>query len=281
MSDTGARTTPGTVPGTLGIIAGNGVYPAMMLRAARRAGVQRVVVAAFEHETDPVLEPEADAWEWLRVGQLGKLSRFLQSQGAREAVMCGQIAPANLFSLKPDLRVLIMLAKLRERNAETIFGAIAAELAKDGITLLPATTFLEDALPPPGHICGPARKARDLADAGFGIRIARETSRLDIGQTVIVRRGTVLAVEAFEGTNECIRRGGALGKGLATMAKVSKPGQDFRFDVPVIGPVTIGVAAEAGIRTIAIEANRTLILDRDEVARLCDLHRVTLVAVEV
>ena len=268
-----------TVPDTLGIIAGSGVYPGAMAAGARRAGVAQLAVAAFVHETDPALESAVDAWEWIKVGQLGRLSKFFQRHGVKHAVMCGQIAPKNLFSLSPDLRLLMMLARLKERNAETLFGGIADELAKDGITLLPATRFLEDHLPAAGHLCGPVRKAKELLDVAFGLKIARETSRLDIGQTVVVRRGTVLAVEAFEGTNECIKRGGSMGKGKATVVKVSKPNQDFRFDVPVVGPQTIEAAGAAGILVLAIEAGRTLLLEKDQTARLCDTLGVTLVAV--
>ncbi|RYD35952.1 MAG: LpxI family protein, partial [Verrucomicrobiaceae bacterium] len=231
------------------------------------------------NETSPALETTTDAWEWLKVGQLGRLSKFLNRNGVKNAVMCGQIAPKNLFALSPDFRLLLMLAKLRERNAESLFGGIADELGKDGITLLSATTFLEDHMPAAGLVCGPARKAKDLADADFGLKIAKETSRLDIGQTVVVRRGTVLAVEAFEGTNECIKRGGALGHGKATVVKVSKPGQDFRFDVPVVGPQTIETAARAGVRIVAVEAGRTLLLEREETARLCGELGVSLIAV--
>lgn len=268
------------VPEVLGIIAGSGVYPASMVAGARRSGVARIAVAAFVNETDPALEATVDAWECLKVGQLSRLSKFLQRQGVKHAVMCGQIAPKNLFALSPDFRLLLMLARLKERNAETLFGGIADELAKDGITLLPATSFLEDHLPAPGHLCGPVRKARELVDVDFGLKIARETSRLDIGQTVVVRRGTVLAVEAFEGTNECIRRGGSMGKGKATVVKVSKPNQDFRFDVPVIGPLTIETAGASGILVLAVEAGKTLLLDKAETARLCEKLGVTLIAVQ-
>lgn len=268
-----------TVPETLGIIAGSGAYPAAMAAGARRAGVARIAVAAFVGETDPALEAGVEAWEWLKVGHLGKLSKFLRRQGVSQAVMCGQIAPKNLFALSPDLRLLMMLARLKERNAETLFGGIADELAKDGIALLSAVSFLEDHLPAAGHLCGPPRRAKDLADVDFGLKIARECSRLDIGQTVVVRRGTVLAVEAFEGTNECISRGGKLGKGRATVVKVSKPQQDFRFDVPVVGPQTIAAAGEAGVAVVAIEAGRTLWLEPAATARLCEQWGVTLVAV--
>ena len=263
---------------TLGLIAGNGIYPRTVAAAARRAGVGRVVAAAFTGETDPALAGQLDAVEWLRVGQLSRMIRFFRGQGVAEAMMVGQISPRNLFELRPDLKTLVMLGRLKERNAESIFGAIATELAKEGITLLPATTFLEDSLPAAGPVCGPALARRQRDDAEFGLRIAKEMSRLDIGQTVVVRHGTVLAVEAFEGTNECIRRGGALGGGEALVAKVSKPGQDVRFDVPVVGPETIRICAEAGVRAIVIEAGCTLVLARDEVAELCRAGKVALAA---
>ncbi len=271
-----------SAPRTIGIIAGNGVYPRTFVEAARRKSLGvKLVVAAFENETEPELKDSVDGWEWMRVGQLGKLIKFFKSQGATESVMVGQIAPKNLFDLRPDLRTLMLLARVKERNAETLFGAIGDELAKDGITLLPATTFLEDLLPGPGPVCGPEMKKRQLEDAAFGFRIAKESSRLDIGQSVVVRHGTVLAVEAFEGTNACIKRGGELGRGKEILlAKVSKPNQDFRFDVPVVGPLTIETCAAAGVRAIAIEANRTLLLDKAQVERLCSEHGISIHAME-
>ncbi|GAA5117842.1 UDP-2,3-diacylglucosamine diphosphatase LpxI [Luteolibacter yonseiensis] len=271
-----------THPRTIGIIAGNGVYPETFIAEARRKspGIKLVVVA-FHGETKPELEKLADATEWVRVGQLSKLIKFFVRQGAKEAVMMGQISPKNLFDLRPDLRILMMLARVKERNAETLFGAIGDELAKDGITLLSATTFLDDHLPGPGPVCGPVFKKRQLADAEFGFRIAKQTSALDIGQSVVVRHGTVLAAEAFEGTNACIRRGGELGNGKDVMlVKVSKPNQDFRFDVPVIGPQTIETCAAAGVRSIAIEAGRTLLLEKERVAELCAKHGIGVHAVK-
>lgn len=259
----------------MGLIAGSGVYPVTFARAARREGVGRLLIAAFHHETNPALAEQGDAVEWLRVGQLSKMIRFFRREGVDRAVMAGQIAPKNLFDLRPDLRTLRMLARLKQRNAESLFGAIAAELASEGITLLPATTFLDDLLPSPGPVCGPALKKRQWEDVEYGFRIAKESSRLDIGQTVVVKNGTVLAVEAFEGTNDAMRRGGKLGRGGAMMVKVSKPRQDFRFDVPVIGPATIETAVEAGIAVIVIEAGKTLVLEREEVEALCKAKGVT------
>lgn len=264
---------------TIGIIAGSGIYPEEFMAAAReKSGGARLVMAAFKGETREELAAQADASAWFRVGQLGKMIKFLAKEGATEAVMVGQIAPRNLFDLRPDVRTAMLLARLKQKNAESIFGAIATELDKDGITLLPATTFLEDIMPGEGHVCGPALKNPD--DARYGFRIAKETSRLDIGQSVVVRNGTVLAVEAFEGTNACIRRGGELGKGRhVTLAKVSKPGQDFRFDVPVIGPDTVKNCVRSGIGTIAIEAGKTLVLGGDAVRAMCAEHKVSIVAV--
>lgn len=265
-----------STPRSIGIIAGSGIYPETFVRAARKAEPSaRLVVVAFENETRPDLEPQVEAFKWFRVGQLSKLIKFFLSEGVNEAVMMGQISPKNLFNLRPDLRILMMLAKVKKRNAESLFGAIAGELEKDGITLLPATTFLEEHLPAGGHVTGPAIKPRTLEDLEYGFEIAKKTSALDIGQSVVVRHGTVLAVEAFEGTNACIRRGGELGRNKeAVLVKVSKPNQDFRFDVPVIGPLTIETCAEAGIIAIGIEAGKTLLLEKEKVTTLCNQHKI-------
>jgi len=263
----------------IGLIAGKGIYPELLLAGAREANVGKVVVAAFHGETSEELVGRADAHEWVRVGQLGKMIKFFKKQGVRHAVMAGQITPGNLFDLRPDMRTLMMLGKLKQRNAESIFGAIADELAKDGIELLDATTFMEGALVRAGSVFGPDLSERQLGDAAYAMEIAKQTSRLDIGQTVIVRHGTVLAVEAFEGTNECIRRGGGLGKGQALLAKVSKPNQDFRFDVPVIGPDTVRVAGESGVKVLVLEAGRTLVLDWDAVREGCERYGVAVYGV--
>jgi len=239
-----------------------------------------LVVAAFHDETKPELADIVDAIEWFRVGQLSKTIRFFLREQVTEAVMIGQISPKNLFDLRPDLRVLMIMARLKERNAETLFGAVAEALAKEGINVLPATTFLEDLLPGPGYVCGPAFKKRQLADAEFGFNIAKQTSALDIGQSVVIRHGTILAAEAFEGTNACIRRGGELGRGKDVMlVKVSKPNQDLRFDVPVIGPQTIETCAAAGISAIAVEAGMTLLLEKAVVVELCNRYQIGIHAV--
>ncbi len=263
-------------PQTLAIIAGNGAYPQAMARAARAAGVARIAAAAFQNETDAALAPLVEELEWLRVGQLGKLLAFLKKSGATHAVMAGQIHPRNLFDLRPDLKALVVLAKLRRRNAESIFGAIADEMKAIGVELLPATTFMEEHLAPAGLIAGPALKPRVEDDVRYGFHIAKESSRLDIGQTVVVKNGTVLAVEAFEGTNAAMKRGGELGRKDAVMVKVSKPDQDFRFDVPVIGPLTLEAARDARIRALGVEAGRTLLLEKDKLTALAEQHRISI-----
>ena len=261
---------------TLFLIAGGGDYPRLVIDGARAAGVEKIALAVFEGETSPDLAERADAVFPMRVGQLGKLIDAAKNSGARHALMAGQIAPSNLFNLRPDVRALLILAKLKERNAETLFGAVAMELANVGVELLPATTFLDEHIAGVGHLAGPRLKPRAIADVEFGFRIAKETSRLDIGQTVVVKNGTVLAVEAFEGTNETLKRGGALGRGGATMVKVSKPAQDLRFDVPVVGTKTLEAAASAGIRTIGVEAGKTILLDRAKVTALADSLSISL-----
>ena len=192
--------------------------------------------------------------------------------------MAGQIAPKNLFDLRPDWKALLMLARLKQRNAESIFAAIADELAKIDVELLPATSFLEDFLAPAGLIAGPKLSRREEEDVDLGWKIAKEIARLDIGQTVIVKNGTVLAVEGFEGTNEAIKRGGALAREGAVMIKVAKPNQDMRFDVPVIGVETIRVAAEAKLRVIAVEAGKTLLLERDAIVDLAKRANISITA---
>jgi hypothetical protein len=265
-------------PDSLGIIAGSGAYPILLAQSARRAGVGKIVAAAFTGETDAALASSVDAIEWMRVGQLSRLLKFLKSAGVGHAIMAGQIAPKNLFDLRPDIKTVLMLARLKQRNAESIFSAIADQLSAAGVELLPATTFLDDFVASAGLIAGPALNRRQEEDVAFGFRIAKEMSRLDVGQTVVVRSGTVLAVEAFEGTNEAIKRGGALGRKDAVVVKVSKPNQDLRFDVPVIGAETVRIAASANVRVIAVEAGRTLLLEKQDLIAAAASAGVSIVA---
>lgn len=265
-------------PHTVGIIAGNGIYPQLLANAARTAGVEKIVAAAFTGETDSALEKDVDVLEWMRVGQLNRLLKFFRVQDVHYAIMAGQIAPKNLFDLQPDWKALLLLGKLKERNAESIFAAIADELAKIDVELLPATTFLENLLASLGLIAGAKLSGEEEKDVDLGWKTAKEIARLDIGQTVIVKNGTIVALEALEGTNETIKRGGALAHSGAVMVKVTKPNQDMRFDVPVIGVETIRIAAEMRLRVIAVEAGKTLLLERNAIVDLANRCKISIVA---
>ena len=195
--------------------------------------------------------------------------------------MAGQIAPKNLYDVRPDLRAMAVLFKLKERNAHTIFGAIAAELRKDGVELIEATHWLKPLMPAADFSIGPRLSAEQEADIAFGHRIAREVSRLDIGQTVVVKHGTVLAVEGFEGTDPCLKRGGELaGKdGGAVAVKVPKEKHDLRFDIPCIGPETLETCAAAGISALALEAGRTLVLEPEVCRELARKRKLTVTTI--
>jgi len=262
----------------LGIIAGNGVYPRLLADAARKAGVKKIIAAAFTGETDSVLAQHVDLIEWMRVGQLNRLLKFFSQNKVHHAIMAGQIAPKNLFDLRPDWKALLLLGKLKQRNAGSIFAAIADELAKVDVDLLPATTFLEDDLASAGLIAGAKLSRREEEDVDFGWKLSKEIARLDIGQTIVVKNGTVVAVEALEGTNEAIKRGGALAREGAVMVKVAKPKQDMRFDVPVIGLETIRICTEARLRVIAVETGKTLLLERDAIVDLANRSKISIVA---
>ncbi len=262
-----------------GIIAGSRSLPLLFARQARALGVKRLVAVAFENETDPALASLVDEVVWLKVGQLAKMISAFTDRGIRRCVMLGQIAPKNLFNLRPDLRAMGVMLRLKEKNAHTIFGAIADELGKDGVELIEATPWLEPLMPGAGFRLGAALTDGQADDVRFGFRIAKEVSRLEIGQLVVVKNGTVLAVEGFEGTDKCLARGGELaGKdGGAIAVKVAKERHDMRFDVPCVGPRTLETCAAAGVNVLALEAGRTLVLEQDEVEALARKKRVTLV----
>ena len=266
----------------LGIIAGNGEFPFILARAARQQGY-RLIASAFTGETQPAIEQAVDEIEWIRLGQLNKLSEVFTKRGITRAVMAGGITPANLFkNLSLDLRMIAVAARLKVRNAETIFGAIADELGKDGVAMLDPRPFLGDAVPQVGNLTRGKPGGDQQADIAFGLKIAKEISRLDIGQTVVVKQGTVLAVEGFEGTDACIRRGGELAgeKGGGVVVKVSKPNQDFRFDIPCVGLQTIASCAAGKIAVLAIEAGSSLLLGREELLKTAQNAGVSVVAVE-
>ena len=248
------------------LIAGQGIYPVLVAAAARAAGVSLKLVA-FDEETRPDLVDSfapADR-RTLLVGQLGKMLKSLREFDAGYAIMAGQITPRRLFKgLHPDLKAVRILASLKRRNAETIFGAIAQEIEGLGVTLLDARSFLEAHVASPGCMTGKSFPIeREYLD--HGIHIARESARLDIGQGCVVRQGTVLAVEAFEGTDEMLRRAGAFKTADALFVKTVKARQDWRFDVPCFGTRTLETMRDAHLNAAALEAGKVLILDKPAV----------------
>jgi UDP-2,3-diacylglucosamine hydrolase len=265
---------------TLGLIAGNRSLPLELARQARAQGVERIVAVAFEGETDPALAELVDQITWVKVGQLSKMIKGLTQHGVKHCVMAGQIAPKNLFDLRPDLRAMALLFRLKEKNAHTLFGAIAEELKKDGVELIEATPWLKSLMPEQSFRLGPALTPSQEADAAFGFGIAKEVSRLEIGQTVVVKNGAVLAVEAFEGTDRCLQRGGELAgkEGGAVAIKVAKKSHDMRFDIPCLGTRTIETCAAAGVAVLAFEAGKTLLLEEAEVRRIAAVRRVAVAA---
>ena len=264
---------------SLGIIAGKGAYPLELAASARAQGVQRLVAVAFRKETRPAIASMVDAVTWLKVGQLQAMLDAFKALGVNQVVMAGQITPTHLFRLRPDRKAISLLLGLKERNAHTIFGAIADELAALGITLRPASLFMERALAVEGVLTARGPTEREAADIAHGLGVARATSALEIGQTVVLKEGTILAVEAFEGTDRTIRRGGKLGGSGAVAVKVAKPGHDMRFDIPVIGLRTIRALRRAEVSALAIQAGRCIVLEREQVIALADNGDIAIVAV--
>lgn len=266
---------------SLGIIAGNRSLPLLFAEQARAMGVKRLVAAAFDGETEKALASLVDEIVWLKVGQLSKMIAVFTDRGINRCVMVGQIAPKNLYDVRPDLRAMGLLLRLKEKNAHTIFGAIADELKKDGVELIDASRWFKPLMPANGFQLGPKLSAEQKVDVEFGFKIAKEVSRLEIGQTVVVKNGTVLAVEGFEGTDRCIARGGELaGKnGGGVAVKVAKPSHDMRFDIPCIGAQTIETCATSGISVLALEAGKTLLLERDICETLAAKNKISLTTI--
>ena len=265
----------------LGLIAGNGVFPRLVARGAREAGVA-VVAVAHVGETEPELEGEVASCTWIRVGELGKMIRTLKQAGCERAVMAGGIKKARLFSgFRPDLRGAAFLARMRTLHDDKLLRGIADEIEADGIRVISSTEYLPRLVPAPGVVSKRAPGKHERADVEFGVAVAKAIGSFDIGQTVVVKNGLVLAVEAVEGTDAAIRRGGELSRGGAVVVKVSKPQQDLRFDVPAVGPETIRLMAEVGATVLAIEAGKTIVLERERTLDAAAQAGIAVVAVEV
>lgn len=255
-----------TSSGGVVLIAGQGSYPRLTARRIHEAGLPlRLIALKGETPGDLIDSFAEEDRRIVKVGQIGKLVKALREFECRYVVMVGQVRPTRLFGgLHPDLRAIRILASLGERNAATIFGAVVREVESAGCEVIDARAFLDDDLADEGLLTG-GKQTCDPEHLAHGIRIARECARLNIGQGAVVRKGTVLAVEAFEGTDEMLRRGGSFKTDRKIFVKIPHPDHDFRFDVPVFGPATLETMREAGIGTAALAADRTVILDKENV----------------
>jgi DUF1009 family protein len=277
----------------LGLIAGNGRFPFLLLEAARAHGAE-VVVAAIKEETDPEMNARAAVdpgmrVHWLSLGELSKLIETFQREGVHRAVMAGQVKHKQIFSsIRPDWRLAKLLLSLSTKNTDMLLGAIAKVLGDEGIELISSTAYLEPLLAQAGVLTRRAPDERELADITYGRRVAETIAGFDIGQTVVIASQACVAVEAMEGTDAAIERAGALMRSLdadastlarsLTVVKVAKPKQDMRFDVPVIGVATIEAMVRAGATCLSLEAGRTLIFDREQVMQLADAHSIAVTA---
>jgi hypothetical protein len=265
----------------LGLIAGNGRFPLIFAAEAKRAGFSLIVVA-HRGETDAAIETFADEVSWVYVGQLGKIIRIFQNLGVSEAVMAGGIRKVKLFgNFRPDLRGARFLAGLQSREDDVLLRGIADELASDGIRILESTVCLPQLISTEGVLSKRAPRQEEWEDINLGFQIAKEIGRLGIGQTVVVKKQVILAVEAVEGTDAAIQRAGALAKSGCVVVKVSKPQQDLRFDVPAVGVDTVRRLHEIDAAVLAVEAGKTILLEKQELLRQADEFGIAVVGVSM
>lgn len=263
----------------IGLIAGGGQFPLLFAEAARSKG-RRVVAVGHVNESSPQLENAVDSLCWVKLGQLGKIISFFHRQGVREAVFAGTITKTRIFrDVLPDLKALSLWNKIDIHQDDAILRAIAGVLENEGIRIIASTSYLDHLLFPAGLLTGKKPSTEQIEDIRFGWRIAREIGRLDIGQCVVVRDKTVVAVEAIEGTDAAIRRGGALAKSGAVAVKLKKPNQDFRFDLPATGLQTIETLAEVRGGVLAVEAGQSLVFDLEKMIQKADAHGIALVGI--
>jgi len=262
-----------------GLIAGNGQFPFLVLESARSQALD-VVVAAIKEETFPEIESCGYPVHWLGLGQLGKLVSLFKSEGVSKAIMAGQVKHIQIFSSSlPDFTMIRMLAGLKQMNTNTIIGGVARILEENGVTLVDSTTLLKPHMAPEGNLTRRGLNAREKADLEYGRPIAHKIALMDIGQTVVVRDKAIVAVEAMEGTDAAVRRAGELvDRANLTVIKVSKPNQDMRFDIPVVGLRTVQNMVEFGATALVMDAGRTLTLDREKFVELADRNDVSIIA---
>ncbi len=263
-----------------GLIAGNGAFPFLVIEGAKKQGASLAVVAIRE-ETDKRIEEIAEKVLWISIGQLGKMISFFKKEGVEQAIMAGQVKHVQIFSGSlPDFRMIRMLWNLPQRNTDALIGGVADEMRREGIELIDSTYFIQDKLAREGVLSKRKPDANELGNIEYGLKVANEIARLDLGQTIVVRAKACVAIEAMEGTDEVIKRAGELAKGKLTVVKVAKPNQDMRFDVPVVGVPTIQMMIEAGATCLCLTAGKLLIFDREEMLQLANKHKISVVAVQ-
>ena len=264
---------------TIGLIAGGGRFPLLFAESARRAG-HRVVAAAHVNQTDPALERLVDGCTWVKLGQFGKVLEVLKAAGCTQVVMLGSIAKARFFrDAWLDGLGVQLVARLAVKSDDNLLRAIASALEERGLPVTDPSAFLQDRLAQEGVMGKRQPTEAQWADARYGLELARAIGRLDLGQTVVVKEQVAVAVEALEGTDACIRRGGELAKEGGVVVKAVKPQQDRRFDLPAVGPDTIDSMREAGCQVLAVEAGSTLVMDLEEMIRRADKAKIALVGI--
>ena len=246
----------------------------MVVTEARRQGIS-LVTLGIEGEADEALETECDEFQWIGIGQISRCVKAFQAAGISQAIMAGRVRHVRVFQLlKPDRLMLKVLSRLPSRTTEAMLKTLADVLAEEGVELIDSTTLLTRFLASDGAMTKQNPNQEEIDDIEFGSRQARGLAALDIGQTVVIKRKSVVAAEAMEGTDETVRRAGGVVKGPLVVVKVARPGQDMRFDVPVVGPTTIDYMVDAGASVLALEAGRVLLVDRDELLGKADEHRI-------
>lgn len=263
----------------IGLIAGNGKFPLIFARYAKQNGLSLIAVA-HRGETSEAIEELVDGVTWVYVGELGKIIQTFHRTGVKQAVMAGGIHKAKLFSnFRPDVRGVAFLARIRSREDDQLLRGVAEELEREGIQVLESTLFLSEIVPDEGVLTRRSPSSTQWEDVRLGFQVAKEVGLLGIGQCVVVKDRVVVAVEAVEGTDATIRRGAALGKEGIVVVKVSKPHQDLRFDVPAVGADTIELLREVSGAVLAVEAGKTILLEKGELLREADRSGIAVVAV--
>jgi len=268
-------------PDKLSLIAGRGDYPRLLMEAARQRGVSHIHLVAFKGETHRRLAHRADAVDWINLGQVGTMLDALRAAGTRHAIMAGQIRPTNIFRFRPDAWARQTFMALKVKNPHTIFGLLIDEINKLGIDVLPASTFMEAYMPAAGPLTQRSPTEREQADIELGIRIAGTTAGLEIGQTLVIKEGVIVAVEAMEGTDRTIRRAGRFGGAGTVVIKIAKQGQDMRFDIPVIGPRTLTVMKKSRVSCLAFRAGKAILLEKERIVEQANRMGLCMVGVDI